>query len=115
MTRTAKAAMPSPREQRVTTTSGEGLSMIDGILAGLRIVEGSAFVAAPSAGMPLAQMGADVIRFDLPGGGIDHRRWPVAANGTQLYWAGLNQANRSLAVHFRKPYGPAHPTAPNPQ
>ena len=41
------------------------------ILNGLRIVEGSAFIAAPSAGMTLAQLGADVIRFDMIGGGID--------------------------------------------
>ena len=51
---------------------------MNGILSGLRIVEGSAFVAAPLCGMTLAQMGADVIRFDLPGGGIDYRRWPMA-------------------------------------
>jgi crotonobetainyl-CoA:carnitine CoA-transferase CaiB-like acyl-CoA transferase len=35
-----------------------------GILSGLRVVEGSAFVAAPLGGMTLAQLGADVIRFD---------------------------------------------------
>ena len=40
------------------------------ILNGLRIVEGSAFIAAPSAGMTLAQLGADVIRFDMIGGGM---------------------------------------------
>ena len=34
-----------------------------GILGGLRVVEGSAFVAAPLGGMTLAQLGADVIRF----------------------------------------------------
>ena len=34
------------------------------ILKGMRVVEGSAFVAVPLAGMTLAQMGADVIRFD---------------------------------------------------
>ena len=34
------------------------------ILKGMRVVEGSAFVAAPSGGMTLAQLGADVIRFD---------------------------------------------------
>ena len=47
------------------------------ILDGLRIVEGSAFVAAPLAGMTLAQMGADVIRFDRIKGGLDNARWPV--------------------------------------
>ena len=34
---------------------------MNGILKGLRVVEGSAFVAAPLGGMTLAQMGADVI------------------------------------------------------
>jgi len=39
-----------------------------GILAGLRVVELSAFVAAPLAGMTLAALGADVIRIDRPRG-----------------------------------------------
>ena len=51
------------------------------ILSGLRIVEGSAFIAAPSAGMTLAQLGADVIRFDMIGGGLDYRRWPFPRRG----------------------------------
>ena len=78
---------------------------MNGILEGLRIVEGSAFIAAPSAGMTMAQLGADVIRFDLPGGGIDYHRWPLAPSGDSLYWAGLNKGKRSIAVDFRKPEG----------
>jgi len=76
-----------------------------GILQGLRIVEGSAFVAAPLGGMSLAQLGADVIRFDPIGGGLDYRRWPVTTDGTSLFWAGLNKGKRSIAVDFRKPRG----------
>ena len=49
----------------------------NGILDGLSVVEGSAFVAAPLGGMTLAQLGADVIRFDPIGGGLDYKRWPV--------------------------------------
>ena len=45
-----------------------------GILEGLRVVELSAFVAVPLAGMTLAQLGAEVIRVDPPGGGLDYRR-----------------------------------------
>ena len=75
------------------------------LLKGMRIIEGSAFVAAPSGGMTLAQLGADVIRFDLPGGGIDYRRWPVTRDGKSLYWHGLNKGKRPLAVDFRKPEG----------
>ena len=79
---------------------------MEGILKGLRIVEGSAFVAAPLGGMTLAQMGADVIRFDPIGGGMDYKRWPVTLNGKHsLFWAGLNKGKRSIAVDFRKPRG----------
>ena len=75
------------------------------ILNGLRIVEGSAFIAAPSGGMTLAQLGAEVIRFDQIGGGIDYRRWPVTKEGKSLYWHSLNKGKRSIAVDFRKPKG----------
>ncbi|HPA38283.1 MAG TPA: CoA transferase, partial [Phenylobacterium sp.] len=34
------------------------------LLKGLRVVEGAAFVAGPTCGLYLAQMGAEVIRFD---------------------------------------------------
>lgn len=79
---------------------------MSGILSGLRVIEGSAFVAAPLCGMTLAQMGADVIRFDLPGGGIDYNRWPKAHNdGLSIYWASMNKGKRSLVVDFRQPEG----------
>lgn len=75
------------------------------ILSDLRIVEVSAFVAAPLGGMTLAQLGADVIRIDPIGGNIDYRRWPLAKNGTSLYWAGLNKGKRSIALALDTPEG----------
>jgi 2-methylfumaryl-CoA isomerase len=79
---------------------------LDGILKGLRVVEGSAFVAAPLGGMTLAQLGADVIRFDPIGGGLDYGRWPLTLDGKHsLFWAGLNKGKRSIAVDFRQPRG----------
>lgn len=89
------------------------------ILEGLRIVEGAAFVAAPLAGMTLAQMGADVIRFDRIKGGLDNARWPVTARGRSLFWAGLNKGKRSIAVDMTTPQGQEVITrlicAPGPQ
>ncbi|MBC7842417.1 MAG: CoA transferase [Gemmatimonadaceae bacterium] len=77
-----------------------------GILTGLRVVEGSAFVAAPLGGMTLAQLGADVIRFDPIGGGLDYGRWPLTKDGAHsLFWTGLNKGKRSIAVDFRTPRG----------
>jgi 2-methylfumaryl-CoA isomerase len=75
------------------------------LLADLRIVELSAFVASPLGGMTMAQMGAEVIRIDPIGGGIDFNRWPVAPSGDSLYWAGLNKAKRSVALALDKPEG----------
>ena len=71
---------------------------MSGILDGLTVVEGSAFVAAPLGGMTLAQLGADVIRFDDLPGGLDYRRWPLARGGQSLFWAGLNKGKRSLRI-----------------
>lgn len=76
-----------------------------GILKGMRVVEGSAFVAIPLAGMTLAQMGAEVIRFDRLEGGLDARRWPVAANGQSFFWAGLNKGKKSVAVNLQTDAG----------
>jgi 2-methylfumaryl-CoA isomerase len=78
---------------------------MSGILEGLRVVEGSAFVAAPLGGMTLAQLGAEVIRFDQIGGGLDFRRWPLAEDGQSLFWAGLNKGKRSIALDLRSEEG----------
>ena len=67
------------------------------------MVEGSAFVAAPSGGMTLAQLGAEVIRFDQLGGGIDYKRWPLSESGVSLYWNGLNRGKKSISADLRSP------------
>ncbi len=79
--------------------------MSSGILAGMRVIEGSAFVAAPLGGMTLAQLGADVIRFDPIGGGLDYHRWPVTAAGQSLFWAGMNKGKRSIEIDIKHPEG----------
>ena len=75
------------------------------ILQGIRVIEGSAFVAAPLGGMSLAQLGADVIRFDQIGGGLDYRRWPVTKDGNSIYWTSLNRGKRSIAIDLREQEG----------
>ncbi len=71
----------------------------------LRVIESSAFIAAPLAGLTLAQFGADVIRVEMIGGGIDYGRLPLAPSGRSLYWTGLNKAKRSIAIDLRRPEG----------
>ena len=74
-------------------------------LSGLRVVEISTFVAAPLAGVTLAQLGAEVVRIDPIGGAPDHQRCPLTADGASLYWTGLNKAKQSLSVDFRSEEG----------
>jgi 2-methylfumaryl-CoA isomerase len=55
--------------------------------------------------MTLAQLGADVIRFDQIGGGLDYRRWPLAADGQSLFWTGMNKGKRSIQIDLQSPEG----------
>ncbi len=76
------------------------------LLTGLRVIEGASFIAGPSCGLHMAQMGAEVIRFDAIGGGPDYRRWPLAP-GTDhsLYWEGLNKGKKSILLDLASPAG----------
>ena len=75
------------------------------ILSGLRVIESSAFVAVPMAGMTLSQMGAEVIRFDRLEGGLDARRMPYSPSGSSLFWSGMNKGKKSIAVDMKSPKG----------
>ncbi len=77
------------------------------LLNGLSVIEASSFVASPTAGLYLAQMGAEVIRVDQIGGGPDFNRWPKAENGRSLYWENLNRAKKSVALDLGQPEGRA--------
>jgi 2-methylfumaryl-CoA isomerase len=74
-------------------------------LDGVRIVECATYVAAPSGGMGLARLGAEVIRVDPLGGSPDVGRWPLAPSGASLYWAGLNKGKQSVVLDLASPRG----------
>ena len=78
---------------------------MNNILSGLRVIESSAFVAVPMAGMTLSQMGAEVIRFDRLEGGLDARRMPYSPSGSSLFWSGMNKGKKSIAVDMKSPKG----------
>lgn len=75
------------------------------ILAGMRVVEASAFVAAPLGGMTLAQLGAEVIKIDPIGGGLDVARWPITKDGKSLFWNGLNKSKKSVTLDLKAKEG----------
>ncbi len=75
------------------------------LLNNLSVIEASSFVASPSAGLYLAQMGAEVIRVDQIGGGPDFHRWPVTEDNNSLYWENLNRSKKSVALDLSSPQG----------
>ena len=96
-----------------------GTGVEPGPLTGVRVVEFASFVAGPSSGMTMAQLGAEVIRVDPLGGNADFRRWPLStATGESLYWNSLNRGKRSVALDLRSAEGrdllAALATAPGP-
>lgn len=74
-------------------------------LSGLTVVEASSFVAGPSCGLHLQQMGAQVIRIDPLRGGPDFHRWPLAGTGRSLFWEGMNKGKLSICLDLASEEG----------
>jgi crotonobetainyl-CoA:carnitine CoA-transferase CaiB-like acyl-CoA transferase len=73
-----------------------------GPLAGIRVVEFSHMVMGPSAGMVLADLGADVVKIEPAPGGDNTRRLTGPALG---FFPTFNRNKRSLCVDMKKPAG----------
>lgn len=75
------------------------------LLNDLSIIEVSSFVASPTAGLYMAQMGAEVIRVDHKAGGLDYGRYMLTKEGRSLSWENLNRAKKSVALDLRSGEG----------
>jgi crotonobetainyl-CoA:carnitine CoA-transferase CaiB-like acyl-CoA transferase len=74
-----------------------------GPLAGLLVADFSRILAGPYATMLLADLGADVIKVEGPGGD-DTRSWqPPVRDGVATYYLGVNRNKRSIALDLRDP------------
>jgi len=77
-----------------------------GPLKGIRVVDLSRVVVGPYCTMVLGDMGADVIKIELPGLGDETRMWgPPFAGGESAYYISLNKNKRSLTLDFKKESG----------
>ena len=73
-------------------------------LAGLRVLELARVLAGPWIGQTLADLGADVVKVEAPGGD-ETRGWgpPFAADGAAAYFHAANRGKRGIALDFRDP------------
>jgi crotonobetainyl-CoA:carnitine CoA-transferase CaiB-like acyl-CoA transferase len=67
-------------------------------LDGLRVLELGHIIAGPSAGLLLADLGADVIKVERPGEGDQTRGMP-AGNGANFHF--LNRNKRSITIDLK--------------
>jgi crotonobetainyl-CoA:carnitine CoA-transferase CaiB-like acyl-CoA transferase len=69
-------------------------------LSGLIVAEFCNVAAGPFCGMLLADMGADVIKIEPPGGDM-LRHWPPHTGGFSENFASLNRGKRSIALDLK--------------
>jgi crotonobetainyl-CoA:carnitine CoA-transferase CaiB-like acyl-CoA transferase len=76
-----------------------------GPLSGLLVADFSRVLAGPYCTMLLADLGADVIKVESPGGD-DTRSWvpPVTEDGVSTYFLAINRNKRSVALDLREPH-----------
>jgi crotonobetainyl-CoA:carnitine CoA-transferase CaiB-like acyl-CoA transferase len=68
------------------------------ILEGLRVVELARLVAAPFCGLTLADLGADVVKVESPGGDDTRTFPPVGPGGESAYFQALNRGKRGIVL-----------------
>ena len=84
------------------TTDGAG-GTGRGPLSGLVVADFSRILAGPYATMLLADLGAEVIKVESPGGD-DTRTWaPPVRDGVSTYYLGVNRNKRSVALDLTDP------------
>ena len=76
-----------------------------GALDGVRVLDLSNFLAAPMAGMFLADFGAEVLKVERPGGGDEMRQWGNNKDGVGLYYKVVNRNKKSVTLDLRTPFG----------
>ena len=77
------------------------------LLDGIRVLDLSRVLAGPYCTMMLGDLGADVIKVEVPGRGDDTRHWgpPFAEGGESAYYLCVNRNKRSMTLNLKSDQG----------
>lgn len=76
-----------------------------GLLEGVKVLDLTRVLAGPYCGMMLADMGAEVIKIEVPGKGDDARgNFPII-NGESAYYMNLNRNKRGMTLNLKSEKG----------
>ena len=81
------------------------MSELAGVLAGVRVLDFGRYIAGPYCAALLADLGADVIRVERPGGGEDRWVAPVADDGVGAMYVVMNRNKRAMTLDPSCPEG----------
>ena len=76
-----------------------------GPLAGIRVLDFTRVLAGPAAALALADLGAEVIKVEPPGGGDDTRSFPPHRGGESHYFLSVNRGKKSIVIDLKSPKG----------
>jgi crotonobetainyl-CoA:carnitine CoA-transferase CaiB-like acyl-CoA transferase len=68
------------------------------LLDGIRVVEFSRLIAAPFCGLTLADLGAEVVKVEPPGGDETRLYPPILADGESAFFRALNRGKRGIVL-----------------
>ncbi len=74
-------------------------------LENIKILDLTRVIAGPYCGAMLADLGADVIKIELPGRGDDARAYGPYINGESLYYGNLNRNKRGITLNLKSAEG----------
>jgi crotonobetainyl-CoA:carnitine CoA-transferase CaiB-like acyl-CoA transferase len=78
---------------------------LDGVLAGIRVLDFGRYIAGPYCAALLADLGADVIRIERIGGGEDRWVAPVGSDGVGAMYLAMNRNKRAMTLDPACPEG----------
>jgi len=76
-----------------------------GPLSGIRVLDLTRAMAGPFCTQLLGDMGAEIVKIELPQGGDETRRWGPFWNGVSCYFLSANRNKKSVAVNLKTKAG----------
>lgn len=77
------------------------------LLQGMKVLDLTRVLAGPYASMVLADLGAEVLKIELPGTGDESRGFGPFQNGESAYFASVNRGKKSVTIDLRTQAGSA--------
>ncbi len=70
-------------------------------LDGIRVLDLSRILTGPFCSMILSDLGAEVIKVEMPGSGDDTRHWPPMVQDESSYYMAINRNKKSITLNLK--------------